>query len=475
MQNINNRREPIKSLSGQSSHRLISLCIVVFVLVSASWAGNRDAHLTATHYIARYVGFSEKDAEVIASADWSMDLNKSTTSSPLSPGWLGYVGWAQDYVQDPTASQARERSGHMFSENRERVLTQLSALKADVEDAAGRDRESALRMLGVYMHALQDSYFHQQDGQPFTPPSGQFPADVQGWDTDSVYRHADRAQAAFMATDLTLRAFLETHRLPDPKDLHIYDVGSSALNQASRDAVAIAGLTANISEAYDLSRPLTRRIHGEDVTGYLSEPDLQVLDMTLRKLWNRQHKESGNFTPILKLQNEDVERFPRAGAGEAKLTDFDNKPTWLPPTLYFELHPEAKLARTRIVEARTATHHDGPSALGQFARGTGKVASTTLKIAVFTAFMPLRILAAGAKCSGDCDREPYTPRDNASDDDKSSSSNSQNSTANSDGGTHSATRQDSNVSGREGDAMRQAQTATTPSGADKVFDGKKPQ
>jgi hypothetical protein len=56
--------------------RIIVICTVAAMIQWPAGAnsGDRDSHLSATQFIARMLGFDERDAQLIASADYSIDI-----------------------------------------------------------------------------------------------------------------------------------------------------------------------------------------------------------------------------------------------------------------------------------------------------------------------------------------------------------------------------------------------------------------
>jgi RHS repeat-associated protein len=107
---------------------------------------NRDVHYDLTRGTAVQVGMCAADAESIAHADQGVDDNFST--SPMPPQNVG----------------AREKYHFTSRERREQLR----------QDAFGSGSRTAM---GIYMHALQDSFSHQKgrkdrNGEPYGPIRG---------------------------------------------------------------------------------------------------------------------------------------------------------------------------------------------------------------------------------------------------------------------------------------------------------------
>src|SRR5207302_7236985 len=141
----------------------VLFCIVLFS--SSAGAGDRDTHLTATHFLARHAGLSDEEAKIIASANWSMDRNTSTiatpTGFPIQVGPLGrdaadpppVVKWfqrgqAEHSLGKPNVAAAIQpdlaAALGLWKPDTQAAVAQLSALKSDVEVAIRNgDRMSA--------------------------------------------------------------------------------------------------------------------------------------------------------------------------------------------------------------------------------------------------------------------------------------------------------------------------------------------
>ena len=131
---------------------------------------HRDVHYDLTRLIAMAVGFSEEIASKIASADQGTDENPKT--SPMPNG-----------VRDPGIE--RRKKWHFTTPERRKELWDQFNTTGLTDD------------LGIYLHALQDSYSHAGYGPVFGQTWNLHPTT---WEyTDDTFR--DVAKADTMAED----------------------------------------------------------------------------------------------------------------------------------------------------------------------------------------------------------------------------------------------------------------------------------
>jgi len=124
---------------------------------------NRDVHHDLTLVIALAVGFPESMAESIASADQNTDINPQTQPGPDRHG----------------TGEDRRRKWHFTTEERRQELWSAFEGSGSLDD------------LGIYMHALQDSYSHEG----LSPVNGQVTFDWPwNWsNADDTWRDVSKA------------------------------------------------------------------------------------------------------------------------------------------------------------------------------------------------------------------------------------------------------------------------------------------
>jgi hypothetical protein len=304
------------------------------MLPAPASAGDRDSHLTATHFIARLLGFNEREARLIAAADYSIDINDSTQPLPIWSRQLNPISAKNENLQ----RMMRDTVVHSLNDSPEAALAQLERLKASVEKASGDER---LRYAGQYLHALQDAYFHQYlaytskgpDPEPYDKVRGHvLPTKHLGGEVDGVATHFDGALRAFLATRRTLEALRaswpnETVTLPDPRRLGIYEPTEPDLAYLAHihsDMILLAGA---IAHSYR---------DGAVV------PQYDQLDVNLKRLWatlapTSERPLNPAYDPLLKLNGEESVggRIVRDGADKV---DYDNDPTLLMDSIRDPLH-----------------------------------------------------------------------------------------------------------------------------------------
>jgi hypothetical protein len=329
----------------RSSAALIALFVPL--AVAPVWAGNRDSHLTATHYLALHLGVSDDDAQTLAMANWSMDLANSTTALPVAI----HRGVLYEPTDPDTKSRwhARGASAHSLQRTPEAVLKRLNELKHAAENPEpniGRQRQ--MMYLGQYLHALQDAFFHQKEnGQPYESVLGHALTAEGGHKPDKVVSHFPAAVRAYQATYQTLRVLKDADKggdkavkltLPDPASFRIYappeQVGRS-LQETNGHVILLAAAIAKAYKVETVQRTVTTG--GLDVvvvpTLQVSDnPDPERLKRNLDDLWARAVREglvppNASFSPVFKSKGEKYEGLPQ-DAGPARF-DYDLHPEYL--------------------------------------------------------------------------------------------------------------------------------------------------
>ena len=338
----------------------LKLQAVIFSLIACipqtpAIAGDRDSHLTATHFIARLLGFNEREARLIASADYSIDVNDSTqplpvwnnalrpTASTNSPQGISILGpaarLANNIVRENLQRIERDRVAHSLNTSPEASLAQLVQMRTAVEGSSG---DQQLRYVGQYLHALQDAYFHQRligtfetSAEPFSPDKGHLQLRRHGGhEVDGVATHFDSALRAFIATRSTLEAVRlnregQNSSLPDPRQLGIYDISErdlSAQNIRANHGEDMIRLAVAIAGSYEKG----------DAT-----PQHDRLEVNLKRMWgglaNTSERASSAFSPLLKLNGEtDIPgRDIREGPDK---TEYDRDPSLLMDPIREPLH-----------------------------------------------------------------------------------------------------------------------------------------
>ncbi len=255
----------------------LAAVLTTFLLLSggtvAVRAGDIDSHLTATYFMARQVGYTHREALTIAKGNWSVDLNGMTSALPLKD--LGSVdAWiepknaatlpsnlATTYnsikhdLNDPSRVgnyDDRGRRFHALGSSPEEARANLVQLQRDFQ-ASKATGDTRLVQLGQYLHAVQDSYFHQtSDNKPFSAEWGhasKFHA------PDMVDKNPLTAMRANLATYEVLKQFKDNSTLPPvPEASQIYrafndnDIRRLVANESQSKTVA---LTNEIVKSYE--------------------------------------------------------------------------------------------------------------------------------------------------------------------------------------------------------------------------------
>lgn len=316
--------------------RVKGLLVLVAVLANASaCAGEGDSHLAATHYLARSKGLDERDAALVARADWSLDMNHSSTALPtVDPGAREF--WNSDefsYTNRASFLDWRERGKtyHSFGADPAEVRKNLQALREAIpatpaigSTESDGQREARLRAIGQYLHAMQDVFFHQSEGKTLNPGLGHLLTSVRFdefvlhpdsvrvakdrfdlHEADKVTLHFD---AALLAYDETAKVFAALKRGDPVPDIdweraHVKRTQIPASFAKSFDPELVK-LASAIAKSYDSFTDKHTIDH-------------RVLDASLRTLWVTQgHSEA--YDPFIEL-----------GSGDRALINYDTNPQFL--------------------------------------------------------------------------------------------------------------------------------------------------
>lgn len=203
---------------------VVPISVAVCLLVAApARGGERDTHLTATHYLARRAGFDEAQAALIARADWSMDLNLSTTALPVVD--------PDDRLDDhlthtnralPALYYERGSTYHALGPDPEHIAAKVETLRRAIPPPGQGDERARLLAVGQYLHAVQDVYFHQHDGVPYGSRVGHART-ASDRRADVVALHYDAALLAQTETARILDAVAAGREIPAPDWAHAYE------------------------------------------------------------------------------------------------------------------------------------------------------------------------------------------------------------------------------------------------------------
>jgi hypothetical protein len=305
----------------------LAVVLLVLVLPSSALAGDMASHLTATYVLARQAGLSDRDARLIAMADWSMDLNPNTTALPGVE--LNADSFAESYgaAQARSAQTGRRSASDFLHSYQERGATYHalgdpeSVRAALVALRAGTDRVTEQRerliAVGQYLHALQDVYFHQSDGQPYSKEVGHA---LEGHNTDRVALHFDGALKAYEQTYEVLKALRETRTIPEvPPVSALYHPGQPMVTAKDLETMraddvrtGVLSLAQAISSSYE-DRTVT--VHGktygehaETVVHEFGDPNEDVVRAKITEVWSTLHPEDRSFDPPVRVDPTSPQR-----------------------------------------------------------------------------------------------------------------------------------------------------------------------
>ncbi len=176
-------------------NRCLLLSIIVMLLIAMprqSMAYNEDVHFNLTYVLCRMAGISRWKATAIADADWSMDLNDTTTAFKSDPD-MSFID-ATKYTWNNIKWQRNGIQWHSFyydiilhqpikddAKKRTTVTKRLADLKDRAFNLKGREDDNKVlrpefgRMEGVtlrqlrqlvyfgqYLHFRQDYFSHRE-------------------------------------------------------------------------------------------------------------------------------------------------------------------------------------------------------------------------------------------------------------------------------------------------------------------------
>jgi hypothetical protein len=103
-----------------------------------------DTHLTSTYLIALRLGYSDADAQRIASrpSDWSLDLSANTSAMPSATKTGNY--WF-----------SRGASYHSLGSSPNEVYDRLNAMRDALQDSSTSPDDKLVQL--EYLHAIQDA------------------------------------------------------------------------------------------------------------------------------------------------------------------------------------------------------------------------------------------------------------------------------------------------------------------------------
>ncbi len=304
-----------------SNHRRLLCCAVSIALLVAvpALAGNYDTHLAMTHYLARLRGMDEKSAALIARADWSMDENRSTTAMPLVD--MTIVKIPQHWIDDKSLTDRAGATGwkergttyHMFEKDSDpkKVRENLDKLRNAIPKREDGE-EAYLRGVGQYLHAMQDVYFHQNEGKPLGPGLGhslskEAGAREGGEAADKVTLRFDKTLLALQETSEVMKAVKDGKAIPDIDWDRVYQ---------KRDAITPAFAASFDPEIIKLASAAAKAYDSFE-KGKPHVLDSRVLDANLSTLW------------VLQGHTEPFEPFVELTTGDRGLINYDTHPNWL--------------------------------------------------------------------------------------------------------------------------------------------------
>ncbi|MGB4782618.1 DUF6765 family protein, partial [Candidatus Methylomirabilis sp.] len=141
--------------------RICGLTLLFLFLTSHPiHAYERDVHYDLTRYLARWADFSEDEAEQVATADQEIDAKPEFNPLPnpnFCPELRKIAGPASAIVMIPAVCKNDPEFQRMLAAQRAYHFVDSERLRALRESAfQGRN----LKILGHYLHALQDSFAH---------------------------------------------------------------------------------------------------------------------------------------------------------------------------------------------------------------------------------------------------------------------------------------------------------------------------
>lgn len=193
---------------------------LLFVLLTSLFARayERDVHYDLTKYLAQWAGFSDSEAKQIATADQELDAKPEFNPLPnqitcLKP--LELAGVVAALLTIPKACKDDPEFQRMLTAQRAYHFVDGKRLQ-ELRDSAFRGKN--LKVLGHYLHALQDTFAHSLMDYADLPPLdkvvaslGRLPDEqvighlLYGHSVDKTYERPDLAEqmARYAYTELT--------------------------------------------------------------------------------------------------------------------------------------------------------------------------------------------------------------------------------------------------------------------------------
>lgn len=156
---------------------IVAAAAVALLLASRpAFAGEEPEHYHLVYVLARTVGFDDKDARILASASWSVDLNPDTIAfDPARGDFRKVASYAAklSHSDDDTVRQlysdqgllAHAPKGMMYhalgrESDRRTIDAEWQRL---LTGPAARERVGRLVLTGMYLHFVVDRYVHPPD------------------------------------------------------------------------------------------------------------------------------------------------------------------------------------------------------------------------------------------------------------------------------------------------------------------------
>lgn len=177
------------------------LLALLSVQVQPVSAFDVDTHYYLTYYICRGCGFSEEQAQIVASADRSVDWGGTDTGFLIlhnNQAWHGL-------------------SHPLFNDLRESYLWLRALEMADTQASAGSD--AGLVAFGQFLHFLQDRHVHEL--YFLAPVWGHF---YDGYKTDWLAFRPDASREMAEETFLYVSSFASVYGASSSADLRLNQV-----------------------------------------------------------------------------------------------------------------------------------------------------------------------------------------------------------------------------------------------------------
>lgn len=261
--------ESRKRLSGRRILSLVFAIGVVCLMSTEARAGEEPEHYHLVYTLARAVGFNHTEAQLIASASWSVDTNADTTAFQVARGDVQktITFFATNY--DPKGEPGRVASSELFSEGgflHHAPLGVMFHALAGEEDRSvidtywkqivgGARDTDRLILTGMYLHFVVDRFCH-----PGEAIVGHF---FDGHGPDRAINHPTQfTNAAIAAIPILTDARRNTGsgkdiagRTPDQR-LRIFDANTTEGRHKFASEVVSAIADAYLEKGYS---PLDRR------------------------------------------------------------------------------------------------------------------------------------------------------------------------------------------------------------------------